>query len=110
MQAIQFKTGYLCLVDSDRDWSVFLGLGIQHVCFSTEDVQFLQELILVTEWGFNILRIHMTGCQWLMLVILAAQAAEIRRMAVWSKPGQIILETLSRNNPSQKWLVEWLKV
>jgi hypothetical protein len=38
----------------------------------------------------------------LLLVILATQEAEIRRIAVQSQPGQRVLETLSRKNPSQK--------
>jgi hypothetical protein len=28
--------------------------------------------------------------------------AEIRRISVWSQPGQIVRETLSQKNPSQK--------
>jgi hypothetical protein len=50
------------------------------------------------------------GCWWLMPVILATQKAKIRRIEVRSQPRQIVLETLSRQNPSQKGLVEWLKV
>jgi hypothetical protein len=37
-----------------------------------------------------------------MLVILATQEAEIRRMEVQSQPRQITHETPSQNNPSQK--------
>jgi hypothetical protein len=33
--------------------------------------------------------------QWLTPVILATQEAEIRRIMVWSQPGQIVHETLS---------------
>jgi hypothetical protein len=40
------------------------------------------------------------GCQWLMPVIVATQEAVIRRVAVRSQPGKIVLETLSRKNPS----------
>jgi hypothetical protein len=40
--------------------------------------------------------------QWLTPVILATQEAEIRRSAVQSQPRQIVPETLSRKNPSQK--------
>jgi hypothetical protein len=43
-----------------------------------------------------------TGHQCLTPVILATQEAEIRRNVVQSQPGQIILEALSRKNPSQK--------
>jgi hypothetical protein len=37
-----------------------------------------------------------------MPVILATQEAEIRRVAVRSQPGQIIHETVSQKNSSQK--------
>jgi hypothetical protein len=43
-------------------------------------------------------------------VILATQEAEIRRIGVHSQLGQTVHETLSRKYPSQKGLVEWLKV
>jgi hypothetical protein len=42
------------------------------------------------------------GRQWLTPGILFIQEAEIRRITVLSKPGQIVQETLSRKNPSQK--------
>jgi hypothetical protein len=45
-----------------------------------------------------------------MPVILAIQEVEIRRITVQSQWGQIVHETLSGKNPSQKGLVEWLKV
>jgi hypothetical protein len=38
----------------------------------------------------------------LMPVILATQEAEVRRIAVWSQPRQIVYETLSWKNPSWK--------
>jgi hypothetical protein len=37
-----------------------------------------------------------------MPVILATYEAEIRRITVGSQPGQIVRETLSQKNPSQK--------
>jgi hypothetical protein len=40
--------------------------------------------------------------RWLTPVILATQEAEIRRIAVRSQPGQIVSETLSRKDLSQK--------
>jgi hypothetical protein len=42
------------------------------------------------------------GCWWLTPVILATQEAEIRRIVIQSHPGEIVHETLSRKNPSQK--------
>jgi hypothetical protein len=42
------------------------------------------------------------GHQWLTPVILATQEAEIKRIAIWSQPGQIICDTLSRKNSIQK--------
>jgi hypothetical protein len=48
--------------------------------------------------------------QWLMPIILATQEVEIRRTLVRSQPRQIVRETLSQEKPSQKGLVEWLKV
>jgi hypothetical protein len=49
------------------------------------------------------------GYQWLTPVILATQEAEIR-IEIWSQPGQIVHETLSRKYVTQKELVEWLKM
>jgi hypothetical protein len=37
-----------------------------------------------------------------MPIILATQEAEIRRMESQSQPGQIVHQTLSQKNPSQK--------
>jgi hypothetical protein len=42
------------------------------------------------------------GAWWLRLVIQATQEAEIRKITIQSQPRQIILETQSRKNPSQK--------
>jgi hypothetical protein len=42
------------------------------------------------------------GCWWLTPVILATEEAEIRRIAVWNQPKQIVQETQSQKNPSQK--------
>jgi hypothetical protein len=50
---------------------------------------------------------------WLTPLILATQEAGIRRITVRSQPGQIVCETLSGKNTSQKSggrLEEWLKV
>jgi hypothetical protein len=47
---------------------------------------------------------------WLTPVILAAQEAEIRRIAVQSQPRQIVLEMLSQKSHHKKRLVEWFKV
>jgi hypothetical protein len=43
-----------------------------------------------------------TGHCWLKPIILATQEAEIRRIMVQSQPGQIVPETLSQKQPSQK--------
>jgi hypothetical protein len=48
------------------------------------------------------IRKFLAECQWLTPVILASQKAEIRRIEVQSQLGQIVHETLSRKNPSQK--------
>jgi hypothetical protein len=48
--------------------------------------------------------------QWLKPVILATQEAEIRRITIGSQPRQIVHKILSQKYPSQKGLVEWLKV
>jgi hypothetical protein len=46
--------------------------------------------------------------QWLTPVVLATQEAEIKRIAVQSQPGQIVLETLSRKKPiTKKGLAGW---
>jgi hypothetical protein len=42
------------------------------------------------------------GCWWLTPIILATQEAEIRRISVWSQPGQIVHRTLSRKNLHKK--------
>jgi hypothetical protein len=39
---------------------------------------------------------------WLIPVILGSQEAETRRIVIQSQPWQIVLETLSQKNPSQK--------
>jgi hypothetical protein len=43
------------------------------------------------------------GHRWFMPVILATQMAKIKRIVVQSQPRQILCETLSRKNTSQKW-------
>jgi hypothetical protein len=52
------------------------------------------------------------GCRLLTPVIPATYEEAIRRIAVGSQPGQIVLKTLSRKYPSQKRAggVKWLKV
>jgi hypothetical protein len=47
-----------------------------------------------------------------MPIILSTQEAELRRIAVRSQPGEIVLLDLLLKNPSQKkgWWMEWLKV
>jgi hypothetical protein len=45
---------------------------------------------------------NLAGCWWLTLAILATQKVEIRRILVRSQPSQIVHDTLSQKNPSQK--------
>jgi hypothetical protein len=53
-----------------------------------------------------------------MLVILATQEAEIRRIKIRSQPGQIVCKTLAqkylskrkKERKKEKGLVEWLKI
>jgi hypothetical protein len=49
-------------------------------------------------------------CQWFMPVTPGYSGAEIRTIKIWSQPKKIVQDTLSWKNPSQKGLVEWLKV
>jgi hypothetical protein len=49
-----------------------------------------------------LLKCFIAGCQWLTSVILGTQKAEIKRIMVQSQPRQIVFETLSWKNPSQK--------
>jgi hypothetical protein len=49
----------------------------------------------------DVSRVTAAECQWLTLVILATQEAEISRIGVRSQPRQIVHKTLSRKYPSQ---------
>jgi hypothetical protein len=44
-----------------------------------------------------------------MLLILATQEAEIRRMVVQNQPRQRVPKTLTEKSHHKKELVEWLK-
>jgi hypothetical protein len=49
---------------------------------------------------------YLAGCQWLTLVIVAFQKAEIKRIKVRSQPGQIVHRTLSQKTLHKKGLLE----
>jgi hypothetical protein len=57
---------------------------------------------------FNLLKIFAQH-HWLTPVILATQETEIRRMAFWSQPRQIVGEPLTGKIHYKKGLVGWLK-
>jgi hypothetical protein len=59
------------------------------------------KLLWKSVWRF-LKKLKLAGHWWLTPVILATQEAEIRRIVVQSQPRQIIHETLSQKNPSQK--------
>jgi hypothetical protein len=51
------------------------------------------------------------GYQWFTPVILATQEAKIRRIAVGSQPGEIVLQDpILKKNIHKKGLAKWLKV
>jgi hypothetical protein len=54
--------------------------------------------------------VMMSWVQGITPAILATQKGEITRITVQSPPRQLVHETLSWKNPSQKRQVEWLKV
>jgi hypothetical protein len=64
-------------------------------------VSYMKRIYLFYSFYLNIKEVQ-AGCQWLKLVILATQEAEIRRIAVQSQAGQIVLEPLCQKNPTQK--------
>jgi hypothetical protein len=89
-----------------------LGLALTH---SAESLQGKDLVLLLAVWAMdpaqsrcsksNLLNWRLTP------VILATQEAEIRSIVVQSQPRQIVCETFSPKNPSQKkGLVEWLKM
>jgi hypothetical protein len=51
---------------------------------------------------FTVLNSIVAGCKRLTPIILVAQEAEIRKIAVRSQPRQIVGKTLSQKNSSQK--------
>jgi hypothetical protein len=50
------------------------------------------------------------GRQWLTLIIIATQEAEIRRITVQSQPRQIVWRPYPKKTYHKKGLVDWLKV
>jgi hypothetical protein len=60
-------------------------------------VRLLQCVIFAPKFPIELVKIlsNLAECQWFMLVILDTQEEDIRRIAVQSQPGQIVLETLS---------------
>jgi hypothetical protein len=49
-----------------------------------------------------------SGHRWLIPVILATWEAEIRSIAVWGQPGQIVLKSLSQKISNTKRALEFL--
>jgi hypothetical protein len=60
--------------------------------------EFVRFLLFASKGKCKIKTGKIAGRQWLMLVILATEEAEIRRITVRSQPGQIVHEPLSRKN------------
>jgi hypothetical protein len=52
--------------------------------------------------GHTMIPLKRSGHRCLTPIILATQEAEFRRIMVWSQARQIVHETLSQKNPSQK--------
>jgi hypothetical protein len=68
-------------------------LGLQSCTATPSQIVFL---FSVSKWSLQ------AGCWWLMLIILATQEAEIRRIEVWSQPRKIVHKTLSQKIPNTK--------
>jgi hypothetical protein len=62
----------------------------------------MNEWIPITEYYETTKKNNKSQALWLTPAILATQEAQIRRMEVRSQPGQIVYETLSGKNSSQK--------
>jgi hypothetical protein len=71
-------------------------------CKANKCVWVCEHGIFMNIMKFTLKNPYFCQAPWIMPVILATQEAETRRNAVWSWPGQIVCETLSGKNSSQK--------
>jgi hypothetical protein len=67
-------------------------LLVNHIYFS----QFLRNIKLLLK------KLLWAGCWWLTLIILATKGTEIRRIVVWSQPGQTVARPYLGKNPTQE--------
>jgi hypothetical protein len=87
-------TPLFCKIGWIKAWTFIISL-LSHIIVSLLTGNAYGDTNMHKEWC-------KAGCQGLTLVTLATQEAELRRIMVWSQPGQIVLETLSWKILNQK--------